>query len=274
MFFAKPVYRRVLPLLVALAVIAAGTKDVRSGAVDGLRALERASVPVRIQGAGMVFDSIHEPQACDLGNATECFETPLGDRYLNVGSFFDVTQATSTSHYFLKLYRNDSAGTVRLRGMGFESRSSHGAHSFQAAGAIVMGEQLVFPKPEALLELPQVGIAAAESAMTCVEFSHGIDTQGVPTGSEITLPPGHAAWLVLRFPTRPDSIFVGVRCDNDPTDQPCDYMTHDGGEHWFRPDPLHGPIFDWGITAFTEPRLQPPSGDKPTTWTLVKTLYR
>ncbi|UCE02489.1 MAG: hypothetical protein JSW67_14800 [Candidatus Latescibacterota bacterium] len=265
-------YRRVLPLLFGIALVAFGTTDVRSGAVDGVRALESLATPVRIQRAGVVADAVTAPQACDLGTANECFDTP-GNTFLNVGVFFDADSTTNASHYFLKLYRNETAASVQLRGMGFESTSSHsGFNGFQAAGAIVMGQRTVFPKPEALLELPEVDIPGADGEMTCVEFSSGIDTGGVPIGQEIVLAPGDAAWLVLRFPTLPDSIFVGVRCDDDPNDQPCDYMTRDGGEHWFRPDPLHGPIFDWGITAFTEPRLQRQSTQR--TWTLVKSLYR
>jgi hypothetical protein len=274
MFLPKPMYRRVFPLILGFVVVAFGPRDAGAGASGGLLTLERMSSPVRIQGSGLKSEAILEPQACYLGTATECFDAP-GNQFLNVGSFFDTRQTTSTSHYFLKLYRNDSAGSVQLRGMGFESRSSHGQRSnkFQAAGAIVMGERMIFPKPEALLELSEVEVQGADGEMTCVEFSLGVDTQGTPIGTEIILDPGHAAWLVVRFPTLPDTVFVGVRSDNDATDQPCDYMTNDGGEHWFRPDPLHGPVFDWGITAFTDPRLQLPRGEEPT-WTLVKTLYR
>jgi len=280
MLMAQPAPRLARAALLGTLILAAAPVAVRAGAA-ALPSLESLSAPVRVRA------TLREPgdgaalaDPCYPG-AQQCFDPLVDPRtYLNVGSFFDSQQATSNTHYFLKLYRNDGGESVRLLGMGFESRSrirgrsSPETNRFAAAGAVVLGPELVFPKPEALLSLPEVGIVGHNpDTMTCVEFTLGIDPKGRPLQPEIVLAPGDAAWLVLRFASYPDSVFLGVRVDPDANDQPCDFMTADGGEYWYRPDPVNGPVYDWGITAYVEPRQSSPEPPPPT-WTLVKLKYR
>jgi hypothetical protein len=158
--------------------------------------------------------------------------------------------------------------------MGFYAQSSSEAtHRFQAAGVMVAGSTLVFPGPQALLDLLQVGIdAEPEGTMTCVAFTGAIDTKGRRVAPVIG--PGDWAWVVLRFPQLGAGSYVRVRVDADANDQPCDYLTPDGGMHWFRPDPRHGPAYDWGITVFTQSKAARPVAQSEPTWTLVKQLYR
>ncbi len=205
--------------------------------------------------------------------ASQCFNPSALTRTVNVASFFDAQETSASSHYFLKLFRNDTADSLRLQGMGFYSTSSSPtSHVFQAAGAILTGTDLVFPRGDGLLNLRAVGIAGNPfGEMTCVEFDYAIDTKGRRV--DAMLAPGEAAWVALRFPTLAIGTFLGILADTDTDDLACDFMTQDGGEHWFRPDPLNRPFFDWGITVFTTGvvrALQPP----PPTWSLVKALYR
>ena len=63
--------------------------------------------------------------------------------------------------------------------------------------------------------------------------------------------------------------------DVDGDDRDCDFMSDDAGEHWYRPDPRSGPFYDFGITVFTRGLAASPEKDpRPSTWTLVKSLYR
>lgn len=212
-------------------------------------------------------------QGClQLGQTHECFNA-LGDSYLNVGAFFDANRSSTSSHYFLKLFRNDTADSLSLTGMGFYARTSHPeSNVFQAAGAIVMGSDLVFPRGDALGNLNAVGIVAApENEMTCVEFEEAIDTKG--RRARLVIGPGDAAWIALRFPEVAEDVVLEIRADRDATDLDCDFLTPDAGEHWYRPDPRSLPHYDWEITVFTSAsvsRVDPP----PPTWTLVKSLYR
>jgi hypothetical protein len=274
MLMAQPSRRHALAVLLGILTLAAGRPEARSG--SGLAALESQSRRVAARAHATLVPPALVQATCPLGTAVSCYDPP-GSTYLNVGSFFDAFQGTSSSHYFLKFYRNETAGAVALRGLGFESQSTvHGRPSpstnkFSAAGAVFIGTQFVFPKPEALINLSQVGVVGSD-AETCVDFSFLIDTRGQPLPAETVLQPNEAAWLVLRFPSYPDSVFVGVRVDDDPNDQPCDYMTPDGGAYWYRPDPLYGPAYDWVMTAYVEPR--PARTEPALTWSTVKSLYR
>ena len=277
MLMAQPSRRHALAVFLGILTLAAAQPEARSG--SGWAALESQSRPVAARAHSTLTPPPTVQAPCAVGTAVRCYET-LGSTYLNVGSFFDAFEGTSSSHYFLKLYRNETAGAVALRGMGFQSqstvhgRSSPSTNKFSAAGAVFIGTQFVFPKPEALINLLQVGITGSNIEETCVDFSYLIDSRGQTLPAETVLQPNEAAWLVLRFPSYPDSVFVGVRVDDDSTDEPCDYMTPDGGEYWYRPDPLYGPAYDWGMTAYVEPR---PARTEPTltwSWSTVKRLYR
>ena len=77
--------------------------------------------------------------------------------------------------------------------------------------------------------------------------------------------------MVLRFPvTGTERVKIAV--DADPTDHACDFLSIDAGQTWYQPDPVTGPIFDWGITAYTNAGQNPP-GPAPPTWSTVKKLY-
>ena len=241
----------------------------------GLAALQAQAVPVLPQVIS--FGEGGAPallQGCDtLGVANECFD-PMGNTYLSVASFFDSSEPMEEGHYFLKLFQNTTGDSLRLSGMGFYAQSSsETTRRFQAAGAIIAGSDLVFPEPQALLDLLRVGIAAEpEDTMTCVAFTGAIDTKGrrVPA----IVGPGDWAWVALRFPELGSGSYVRIRVDTDPNDQPCDYLTQDGGRHWYRPDPRNGPAYDWGITVFTQAKASRPVAQNEPTWTLVKQLYR
>ena len=212
-------------------------------------------------------------QGCTGFTQNQCFNPIALTRFVNVATFFDAQETSSSSHYFMKLFRNDTADSLRLQGMGFVSTSSSAeSHVFQAAGVILSGTDLVFPRGEALLNLRAVQIPGNPfGQMTCVEFDAAIDTKGRRV--EAVLAPGEAAWAVLRFPTLGVGVFLGILADTDVADMPCDYMTQDTGEHWFRPDPLNTSVFDWGITVFTTAVVREIESPPPT-WSLVKALYR
>jgi hypothetical protein len=212
-------------------------------------------------------------QACDeLGQASECFNSP-GTSYLNVGEFFDDTGSSTSAHYILKLFRNETGDSLRLTGMGFYARTSNpAANVFQAAGAIVMGSDVVFPRSDALVNLTTVGIVAAPlDTMTCVGFEDAIDSKG--RLAQPVLGPDECAWLVLRFPELAEGVRLQIRVDSDATDLDCDFLTPDAGEHWYRPDPRSTPHYDWEITAYTAATASRPVSAAPT-WSLVKSLYR
>ena len=212
-------------------------------------------------------------QGCsELGVANECFQ-PLTGPFLNVASFFDSQESSLSSHYFLKLFRNEGADSLRLRGMGFHARPA-GA-TFQAAGAMILGSDIVFPRADALLNLRTVGIVSEpdENLMTCVPFDDAIDSKG--RLAPAILAPGEVAWVVLRFPELAEGVFLGIRMDVDGADLDCDFMTDDAGEHWYRPDPRSGPFYDFGITVFTSGLIASPEPEpQSSTWALVKSLYR
>ncbi len=212
-------------------------------------------------------------QGCIGAQANQCFNPIALTTSVNVATFFDAQATSSSSHYFMKLFRNDTADSLRLQGMGFSSTSSSPeSHIFQAAGAILSGTDLVFPRGDALLNLRAVQIPGnPPGTMTCVEFDAAVDTKGRRV--EAVLASGEAAWIVLRFPTLAVGTFLGILADTDTNDLPCDFMTQDTGEHWFRPDPLNAPVFDWGITVFTTAVLRETESPPPT-WSLVKALYR
>jgi hypothetical protein len=263
---------RFTALLVCLALQPWGSVHAGSG---GLAALEAQSVPVLPRIVSPGSDAAPRvQQGCDtLGVANECFD-PLGTTYLSVASFFDSREPIESDHYFLKLFQNTTGDSVRLTGMGFYTQSdTEETNRFQAAGAIVTGQDLVFPESQALLDLLRVNIPGEpEGSMTCVNFTGAVDPKGRSVSAVIG--PGDWAWVALRFPELGAGRYVRIRVDADSNDQPCDYMTHDGGRHWFRPDPRNGPAYDWGITVFTQSKSSRPVAQTEPTWTLVKRLYR
>lgn len=261
--------------MVGFCLLTAPTENALPEALDrGVGAPPAA--PKRLAAAPRVLERTPITlQTCDgLRSLPQCFDVSFARTPLNPASFFDRRAISENSHYFLKLYRNESATEVdTIVAMGFESWAEReSVNRFDGAGAIFAGADAVFPFPDALRNLPVADIKGEpQGTMTCVRFPRGIDVRGNPIEPNVILAPGEAAWLVLRF--IPSDRFVGIMADSDLNDRPCDYMTIDGGETWYQPDPVHGPIFDWEMTAFTTARALPSAEPPAPTWSAVKKLY-
>src|SRR5262245_5351042 len=164
---------RVLSWLLLCVPFLTGTVAVRAASrlPEALPAPRHPEVPASSRGAPEILE------VCPLGLENNCFQV-LDGPFLNVASFFDSQQSSAQTHYFLKLFHNEGTDSLRLRGMGFYARPE-GA-SFQAAGAMIVGPDIVFPRSDALLNLRTVGIvsAAHDTSMTCVTFDDAIDSKG------------------------------------------------------------------------------------------------
>jgi hypothetical protein len=283
MLATKPAARIILGIVATSCIGAARVPAPFAAAPGGIEALQAATPTVRLVAEptpGRLVSGGSCGGARCTGNASQCFEPlePLqAGNYVNVGSFFDKKQHSSNRHYFAKYFAPaDSTQRYLLRGMSFFARyartDSAGARAdsviFPFAGAVLTSARTPFlPKPQDLTQLQQVGIhACGTSTATCVDLS----------ADHIVIAPGRAAWLVLNFPDLPDNVFVGVLADKDNVvDHPCDFLTQDAGDLWYRPDPVHTPFFDWGITVYTEPTtLKDGEQVQPYLWAQVKQLYR
>ncbi len=275
MLSTKHLYRLGFASLVGALLSISGTREANSEAGHGSGSGAPRATPVRLASTPHVFERApFVAQDCPLGAPSSCFDS-LSTTALNPASFFDNRQVSDVEHFFMKLYRNETGNPVVVEGMGFESRTNNASFNrFQSAGGIFAGADALFPSPEALLALPVVEIRGQPPGnLTCIEFPTAIDTRGSTIGLNLTLQPGEVAWLVLRFIAAPSNVFVGILMDDDDNDQPCDYLTIDGGLTWYQPDPVHGPKYDWGITAFTSAGVGEPQPSPPT-WSTVKSLYR
>jgi hypothetical protein len=258
--------------VVGATLLTAQTENALSDASGGGPGTLPAA-PKRLAATPRLFEySPSTSHECEtLGSPSRCFEF-LSRTALNPASFFDHNEVSEDTHFFMKLYRNDTGDTLVVTGMGFEARSERqSSNKFEGAGVIFAGEDAIFPSTDALRNLPVARFdGQPPDTMTCVEFPSALDMRGNVIGDDMVLAPQEAAWLVLQF--IPSDFFVGILVDISGTDHPCDYMTIDGGETWYQPDPVHGPFYDWGITAFTNAGPRSPRPPAPT-WSSVKRLY-
>jgi len=132
---------------------------------------------------------------------------------------------------------------------------------FPSAGVVLTSAATpLFPTSEQLAGLQRQFIPGIVGSPTCVDL--GVDVA-----------PGQLAWMVLQFPDAADSIFVGVHAENDANDHPCDFMTRDFGDYYYRPDPVQS-HHDLLIKAHFEAVATRPEPVTAQVWARVKSLYR
>jgi hypothetical protein len=249
-----------------LVVLLAGTLPVDAAAPGAFPALEARSQPVQRvapaappAAAPAADDPLPRVQDCPTGQVDRCFEFPSGSRdFVNVATFFDKAQRTQGDDFMVKLFVPPNNGRNRLNGFVFECNRA--GPRFPAAGAVVTSAtEPIFPTNEQLQLLQQGAFeGAAAGTPTCVDL----------TGSSLILESGQAAWLIVHCSA--DTPNVYLRADRDPTDHPCDFMTRDAGDYWYRPDPRQSP-YDWEFTPYFDVL---PAKQQDFVWSQVKSLYR
>lgn len=198
--------------------------------------------------------------ACTGTLEDRCFETGT-TRLINVGAFFDRRRQSASSHFFLKYFEPPAGATYRIEGFTFTSNRS--GIAFPGCGVVrTSRENPTFPSADDLSRLQQLFVpSAGANVPTCVDLA----------GSNFQLEDGQAAWIVLQFPDPPDTSFVGVAADPNGTDHPCDFLTRDRGDFWFRPDPRQNAL-DWAITVHYAPPVAKQERRIP--WSAMKNLHR
>jgi hypothetical protein len=198
-------------------------------------------------------------RACTGTLDDQCFDTGT-TRLINVGAFFDRRRQSNSSHFFLK-YFDPPAGSHRIEGFTFTS--NRGGIAFPGCGVVrTSSDNPTFPSSEDLSRLQRLFVpSAGANTPTCVDLA----------ASEFDLEDGQAAWIVLQFPDPPDTSFVGVTADPTGTDHPCDFLTRDRGDFWYRPDPRQNAL-DWAITVHYSALVGKQERRVP--WSAVKTLHR
>jgi len=260
----------------------------------GIEALNASTPTVRLLVPGSQAGALLAPEAPAGILATSCstdttqtrFEAAnpsIAANYLNAAAFFDARRRTSSKHYFIKYFDPDSTGweaywasipadsvadSLQIVGMSF--RSSRSGDVFPSAGVVkTSAASPFFPRAWELGdELQEYGKKGeGKSAETCVDFSH----------DGVFLKRGQAAWAVLRFPDAADTALVGILVDKKAPDHSGDFLSPDGGDLWYRPDPSAGSAYDWAITVYYRrpPSSRPPKGDdRNLHWAEFKKLYR
>jgi hypothetical protein len=230
----------------------------------GFEALNAAAPAVPAVGKVLPAPDASPSGTCPGTNVEQCFDTGGShNSFVNVGTFFDRQARTTSTHYFAKLFTPATPGRYQIQSISFVANRAQA--TFPSAGVVLTSaETPIFPTNEQLVRLQVKPVASAGASVeTCVDL----------TGGNVILEAGQAAWLVLNFPEAADSVFIGVRAETDTAgaaaDHPCDFMTRDAGEYWFRPDPLQSP-YDWAIAAYYDALPAAPRQ----TWSQVKTLYR
>lgn len=251
--------RASLRCLIAVALFAPGSTRAASsaGGQGGIAALA-ASTPV-IGGSGMPAPAAAPASVqseCAAGVPDSCYEQGPA-QFVNVGSFFDRLQRPATTHFMVKYFEPRAAVRTQLVGFSFVSNRTV---TYAAAGAVITSRDTpFFPTTAQLRALPHLRIAAAFGRPTCVDLA----------GDGLVLESNQAAWLILQFSDPLDTNFTGVKADADATDHPCDFMTRDSGDLWYRPDPDQTKL-DWEFKPFS---VVLPSKQQ-VLWTQIKTLYR
>lgn len=197
-------------------------------------------------------------QACASGTPARCYDSGGTLQDLNVGAFFDRRARSTSSHLFLKYVAPPASGSYRILALEFVCNTSEA--DFAAAGALATSDALpTFPTQDDLNRLQRRFFRTVLQAgqPTCVDLGEGVDLES-----------GQGAWLVLQWADGADSVLV--RCDADANDRTCDFLSRDGGELWYRPDP-RASTYDWMIAAYYEAL---PSSPQSEPWYTVKRLYR
>jgi len=244
--------------VVAFAVLAASPTAPAFAATGGVATLA-SSVPTATAVRGPSIPVTPVSGCATGGNIVEnkCFEE-MQQRFLNVGSFFDIPrlQRPTSEDVMIKYSAPATPGQYRLEGISFVSNRSV---VYTGVGALVTSRDTPYlPTAVQLTGIQHLQVRAVAGA-TCVDMS----------GDAIVLDATQAAWLVLRFSDPLDTNFTGVAADTDSNDHPCDFMSRDLGEVWYRPDPLTSPL-DWKFTAYYAPVSSRPE----LPWSFVKSMYR
>jgi len=198
---------------------------------------------------------------CVAGQLQQCYEPAAASQFINVSTFFDKSGRSSARHFFVKLFTPPSpAGDIRINGLSFVTNRA--GIDFPSAGVVLTSaETPLFPTFEQLGNLQRQFITGvAGNQPTCVDLS-------------VDVPAGKLAWLVVQFPEAADSIFVGIRGENDAVDHPCDFFTRDAGDYYYRPDPQQS-HHDIQINGHFEAIVTRPEPVQPQIWAHVKSLYR
>jgi hypothetical protein len=245
--------------IASIAVLALATPCLAASGNRGLEALA-ATVPTVSLVAAAAPDDPQQPAAdCMQGTPARCYEDLVGARNLNVASFFDRSQRGRAEHFMVKYSAPADAGRHRLEGFSF---TANRAATFALLGALVTKRDTPFlPTNESLTGLQRQNVRASGGGEpTCIDFA----------GQDLVLEADEAAWLVVGWSDAQDTIPVTVRVDPDPAnDHPCDFMSRDAGDLWYRPDPAQAP-FDWKFTAFYA--VMP--SKQTVEWNRFKRLYR
>jgi len=249
--------RAALGSLVILCLAAAVLPPAIARPGSGLETLvARAGLLPRV---GAPVPATRRPLAsCEPGGQTQqCYGTGGPHEFVNVGTFFDRRRRTLPNDYMVKYFAPDTPGRYQITGFTFTNNRP--GILYPSAGVVTTSVATPnFPTAEQLLNLQVFAFEApGEDSTTCVDL----------TGRGAILESDQAAWLVVHLPA--DTAFVGLRADHDSDDKPCDFMTRDGGEYWYRPDPRQS-TYDWEIT----PQFIALPSRARLGWSDVKRLYR
>jgi hypothetical protein len=250
---------------IVIGITACGALAGTAAAVAaGRGAAELDALPVQAVGPTAVAPGHAISAACPGSQVDRCYDTGGGHTsFVNVGTFFDRRSRTASDHFLVKLLIPSTPGRYQIRGFSF--LANRAGTVFPSAGVVLTSASTpIFPSAEQLTRLQVLSVVSeGPTVETCADL----------TGKTVILESGQAAWLVLNFPDAADSVFIGVQAETDTagaaTDHECDFLTRDGGEYWYRPDPRQSP-YDWVIAAYYD--ALPSKQEEP--WTRVKLLYR
>ncbi len=204
---------------------------------------------------------------CVTGTAYPDFD-PIADptntsAYLNVGAFFDRNRRSTVEHYFVKYFEPPTPGRYRIEGFSLRAFANTGSDVLTAAGVVkTLAASPVFPTTDELVSLQVLRVDGRGTGTdACVDLAP----------YDVDLESGEAAWLVVQFPDA--AHFIGVLVDVNQvgnTDRGGDYLTRNGGQLWYRPDPTQTPTYDWAFTPYVVPLTR----KLDVAWGPYKHLYR
>jgi len=256
MFSTLCVFRPAFSAVLLAGSVGAGTAFAASGGLEALA----ATVPVAslVAPAGVALPAV--PAAdCVTGVADSCYESNVAARTLSVASFFDGRARNTSDDFMIKYFEPATPGRYRIEGFSF---TSNRADTYAGAGVVVTPKATPFlPTTVDLSQLQRLNVhASGGGTPTCVDLAP----------SNIILEADQAAWVILQYTDSPDTLATGIAADPEAAnDNPCDFMTRDHGDLWYRPDPVSSP-YDWKFTVFSAvvPSKQTLG------WTHLKALYR